>query len=87
MGVLGCAGARTPAELSAREDVLKVAARYRPGDAKPKMPRLTPDSGIEDYLRFAMLNSPGIETAYYEWAASIEQITTARSLPSSGPRL
>jgi len=32
-----------------------------------------------------MLNSPKIESAYYSWAASVERITQARSLPD--PRL
>jgi outer membrane protein TolC len=62
-----------------------VAPRYRPGDARPEFPALTEESGIDEYLRFAMLNNPRIEAAYYDWAASVEQVTTARSLPD--PRL
>jgi hypothetical protein len=81
----GCVGRPIPTERVARYELELVAARYRPGDAKPELPTLTEESDLEDYLRFAMLNSPRIEAAYYEWAASIEGITTARSNPD--PRL
>jgi outer membrane protein TolC len=62
-----------------------MASRYRPGDAKPALPNLTSASSLADYLRFAMLDSPRVEAAYYDWAASVEGITPARSLPD--PRL
>jgi outer membrane protein TolC len=81
----GCTGVPTPSEQAARRDLGAVAFRYRPGDAKPELPVLTTESGLEEYLRFAMLNNPRIEAAYYDWAASVEQVTTARSLPD--PRL
>lgn len=81
----GCTGRPIPSERAAREDLSKVTSRYRPGDAKPEMPVLTSESGIDDFLNYAMLNDPRIEAAYYEWAASIERITTSRSLPD--PRL
>ncbi len=58
---------------------------YRPGDAKPTLPILTEDSPLSDYLRFAMLNNPKVEAEYYAWAASVERITGARSLPD--PRI
>jgi len=81
----GCAGVPTPIEKASREDLAKVAAHYRPGDAKPELPVLTEESKIGDYLRFAMLNNPRIEAAYYDWFSSVESITIARSLPD--PRL
>ena len=81
----GCVGVRTPAERSSREDLEEVTARYRPGSTGPELPVLTRDSGIGDYLRFAMLNNPRIEAAYYDWFSSVESITAARSLPD--PRL
>jgi len=58
---------------------------YRPGDAKPVLPLLLNDSALSDYLRFAMLNNPRVEAEYYAWAASVERITGARSLPD--PRI
>ena len=49
------------------------------------LPELTADSGLDDFLRFAILNQPQVEAAYYDWAASVERITQERSLPD--PRL
>ncbi|NOT32323.1 MAG: TolC family protein [Planctomycetes bacterium] len=62
-----------------------MSQRYRPGDAKPALPTLTTTSPLADYLRFATLNSPRVEAAYYDWAAAVEGITPARSRPD--PRL
>lgn len=81
----GCSGSLLESEREARSDVEAIARQYRPGDAKPDLPLLTPDSPLADYLRFAMLNSPRVEASYYEWAAAVERITPARSLPD--PRL
>lgn len=81
----GCAGTATPSERRARADLDAVESMYRPGDAKPTLPALTPQSSLADYLRYAMLNNPRVEAAYYRWAATVERITPARSLPD--PRL
>ncbi len=80
-----CAGTPTASERQARADIEAVRSVYRPGDAKPALPSLSEDSLLSDYLRFAMLNNPRVEAAYYGWAASVERITGARSLPD--PRL
>ncbi len=82
---LGCVGTPTESERAARSDVAAILKRYRPDDAKPALPKLTASSSLADYLRFAMLNSPRVEAAYFEWAAAVERITPARSLPD--PRL
>jgi cobalt-zinc-cadmium efflux system outer membrane protein len=81
----GCTGTPTASERQARADVETVRSKYRPGDAKPTLPNLSKDSPLADYLRFAMLNNPKIEAEYYAWAASVERITGARSLPD--PRI
>lgn len=80
-----CVGSQTPAERAARSDVASVSERYRPADTKPTLPTLTADSPLSDYLRFAVMNSPRVEVAYHEWAASIERIAPARS--PADPRL
>lgn len=82
---VGCTGAPTASERAARSDVASVSPRYRPGDAEPALPALTAASPLADYLRFAMFNSPRVEAAYYDWAAAVERIAPARSLPD--PRL
>ncbi len=77
----GCKGIPTKSEKAARQQTQAVAADYRPGGQKPALPALTADSSLSNYLTFALLNQPKVETAYYDWLASIERITQARSLP------
>ena len=79
--VVGCKGIPTQAEKEARQRALAVAADYRPKGGKPALPVLTTASGLSNFLAFAMLNQPQVEAAYYDWAASVERITQARSLP------
>ena len=45
------------------------------------MPTLTTNSGLGDFLTFAMLDQPSVEAAYFDWAASVERIAVERSLP------
>jgi len=77
----GCKGMATKDERAARRQVNEVAANFRPSGQKPALPALTADSGISNFLAFAMLNQPRVESAYYDWLASVERITEARSLP------
>ena len=76
----GCRGIQAPGEKQARQDLGAVAGQYRPAN-RPALPELTPDSSLSNYLAFALLNSPTVEAAYYDWAASVENITVVRSLP------
>lgn len=77
----GCRGIPTQKERDAREQLGSVAAHYRPGGVKPPLPYLSSRSSLSNFLMYALLNQPKIEGAYYDWEASIERITTARSLP------
>lgn len=81
----GCTGTPIASEREARAALRDVASRYRPGESRPPLPGLTPESPLSAYLTFALLNNPGVEAAYYDWAAAVERITTARSMPD--PRL
>ena len=83
--VAGCRGRPLPGELKSRHALETVRERYRPGASTLNLPALTAGASLHDYLLFAMLNNPSVEAAYYNWAASVEEITTARSLPD--PRL
>jgi outer membrane protein TolC len=85
IALAGCAGTPIASERAARDTLAAVGERYRPDEARPALPVLTPDSSLADYLRFAALNNPRVEAAYYEWAAAVARITPARSLPD--PRL
>ena len=77
----GCKGVATKDERAARRQSEAVTATYRPNGQKPVLPVLTTESSLSNYLAFAMLNQPAVESAYYDWLASVERITEARSLP------
>lgn len=77
----GCKGVATKDERAARRQSEAVTATYRPNGHKPVLPVLTTESSLSNYLAFAMLNQPAVESAYYDWLASVERITEARSLP------
>jgi len=81
LALTGCNGISTRGEREARHEAGAVKAAYRPNDQRPALPDLTTNSSLGDFLTYAMLNQPQIEAAYYDWAASIENITVARSLP------
>jgi outer membrane protein TolC len=77
----GCRGVQTSGEKQARHDIKTVTAEYRPNNQRPALPELTPESSLSNYLAYALLNSPGVEASFYDWSASVENITVTRSLP------
>ena len=81
LALAGCRGIQTPGEKQARQDFGAVAGQYRPTNGIPVLPELTADSTLSNYLAFALLNSPAVEAAFYDWSASVENITVTRSLP------
>jgi len=42
-----------------------------------QLPTLPPDASPEQLFHYAMLNNPGVEQAYWQWQAAIEQIPQA----------
>jgi len=81
----GCKGVPTANERLARQEATTLASVYRPKGQRPPLPQLAADSTLADYLRFAMLNQPAVEAAYFNWLAAVERITAERSRPD--PRL
>ncbi len=77
----GCSGISTPGESRARQDLKTVGDVYRPKHERPALPTLRTESGLSEFLEFAILNQPYVEAAYYDWAASVQRITVERSLP------
>ncbi|MGA2748622.1 MAG: TolC family protein [Verrucomicrobiota bacterium] len=77
----GCKGIAPPGEQAARRDLAAVRAAYRPREGLPGLPPLQTNSGLGDFLRFAMFNHPQVEGAYYDWLGSVERITVERSMP------
>jgi outer membrane protein TolC len=81
----GCVGVRTEGEKRVRKDQESIGRVYRPGNDRPDLPTLDTNAPLHDFLLFAMLNQPEVETAYFDWAVSVQRITVERSLPD--PRL
>src|SRR5687768_8191663 len=79
--LVGCTGISTPDERRAREDLKTVSDVYRPKHERPALPTLRAESGLGEFLQFAILNQPQVEAAYYDWAASVPRIGVERSLP------
>jgi len=79
----GCGILAPATEKAARARAEKVSLAYRPGELK--LPELKAGSPFDDYLKYALLNNPDVQAAYFDWHAGIERITVARSLPD--PRL
>jgi hypothetical protein len=77
----GCVGVRTSGEKTAQGNQQIIERPYRPRGAPPTLPDLSSNSPLGDFLRYAMLNQPQVEAAYYDWAASVRRITVERSLP------
>ena len=72
----GCRGLPTAGERSARHDLGEVG-----GQLQTNLPVLTTNSTLREAVRFALNNHPQVTAVYADWAASVEGITVARSLP------
>jgi len=72
----GCRGLPATGEKSARHDLATVG-----GLLQTNLPVLTTNATLPDVVLFAVRNQPQVAAAYADWAASVENITIARSLP------
>jgi outer membrane protein TolC len=79
--LVACKGIPTHGEKEARQQLHDSANGYRADGTNRDLPVLSTNSTLRDVLTFAMLNQPVVEAAYDDWAASVERITVARSLP------
>ncbi|OHE83710.1 MAG: hypothetical protein A3G75_01190 [Verrucomicrobia bacterium RIFCSPLOWO2_12_FULL_64_8] len=68
-------------ETGVRRQVQAVGAVLRPEGRRPDLPSLAPDSPPGEFVRYAVLNHPGVEAAYHEWRAAAAAIVPARALP------
>ena len=76
-----CVSPKTSEEAQARHQLSSVTRIYRPEGKKPALPELTSGSDATEYLRFALLNHPRVEAAYYDWKSAVAAIAPARALP------
>ena len=81
LGFAGCQGVTQPGERAARKQLAAVRESYRPEYAAPALPQLTTNSPLSDFVTYALFNHPVVAANYYDWAASVERITVARSRP------
>lgn len=72
----GCRGLPATGEKSARHDVATIG-----GQLQTNLPTLSTNATLRDSVLFAVRNHPQVIAAYADWAASVETITIARSLP------
>jgi len=47
----------------------------------PRLPELTENAGLSDYLAYAALNNPGLQAAFDRWKAALEQVPQVKALP------
>jgi outer membrane protein TolC len=72
----GCSGIQTAGEKAARHDVAQVG-----GQLQTNLPVLSTNTTLRNAVLLAVKNHPQVIAAYSDWAASVENITVARSLP------
>jgi len=72
----GCRGLPATGEKSARRDLAAVG-----GQLQTNLPVLSTNATLRDSVLFAVRNHPQVIAAYADWAASVENITFARSRP------
>lgn len=77
----GCASPALPGEKAARADMRATGAALLAQEGRPALPVLRAESPPDEFVRYAVLNHPAVAGAYYDWRASVEAITPARSLP------
>ncbi|MDD5134803.1 MAG: TolC family protein [Phycisphaerae bacterium] len=46
-----------------------------------RLPELTENSGLPDYLAYAALNNPGLEAAFNRWKAALDRVPQVKALP------
>ena len=61
------------------------ASDHRHTAPLPAETELTPNAQLEDYLRYAALNNPGLRAAYERWLSAVERVPQAEALPD--PRI
>ncbi|MCX7722036.1 MAG: TolC family protein [Verrucomicrobiae bacterium] len=77
----GCVGVQISAERQARNALHQLSAHFPATNDQPDLQKSLTDASLTNFVRFALLNQPRVRAAYFDWAAAVERITVARSLP------
>jgi len=88
--VLTLASCAAPSAQRAAETLHEIEVGHGPlalaeGGTPPGLPALTEQSGLEDCLRYAALNNPGLRAAFDRWRGALERVAQVTTLPD--PRL
>ncbi len=90
VGLAGCGSSQDysgphheqPSRFQHQDDTLNAITKSQ--DASPPeatLPDLNKDSTLADYLAYAALNNPGLESSFNRWKASVERVVQSESLP------
>lgn len=74
--ITGCRGLTATGEKAARQDLAAVGGQFQTNRSV-----LTTNVTLRAAVNFALQNHPQVTATYADWAASVENITVARSLP------
>ena len=77
LGTLYADCVQASAFKEARKTAKQIAADYQ---APPEIV-IDSSSTLNDYLRYAALNNPGLRSAFYNWKSELNQVGVARGLP------
>ena len=85
MFVCGCASEDSQTELdhysSSSSDAGHSVMAAETVPEAPRLPELTANSGLSDYLAYAALNNPGLEAAFNRFKAALERVPQVRAMP------
>ena len=77
----GCAVPERAVEKDERARIAAVETNYPPEKSESVLPQFSAASGPGEYVRFALVNNPGVRAAFYEWKSAVEAVAVARYLP------
>jgi cobalt-zinc-cadmium efflux system outer membrane protein len=80
----GCASTSERSSAQTLKTETTARSHEQPGGAassRKQLPELNEASGLNDYLAYAALNNPQLESAFNRWKAALEMVTPARTLP------
>ncbi len=83
--VVGCTPENSQTDLThynwSNDDTVNSSIATETAPETPRLPELTENSGLSDYLAYAALNNPGLEAAFNRFKAALDQVPQLKSLP------
>lgn len=75
----GCAISPTQIEKKERERLIQAETAYQ---KRSELPGLGEHPSLSECLRYALLNNPEVESAFYQWKEVVERAAVSRNLPN-----